>query len=231
MKNRFLYELHQHTEICSKCGKADPLELPYAVKEDGFDGVVITNHFYHGNTGVDRGLKWADFVKVYEQSYLDAKSVGDKIGIDVLFGMEEHIGNNREVLIYGVHPQFFYDHPELRGCDLKMVYELVHEAGGLVFQAHPFRSRSYIADPFSKLPPCYLDGVEVHNACNKPGENEAALAFAKENGLLICAGSDAHGARFSERFGIACPHRITSEEELVQVLSNGEYELIYKEII
>lgn len=223
--------MHQHTEICSKCGRANPAELVHAIKDSGFDGVVITNHFYHGNTGVDRGLAWADFVKVYEQSYLDAKAEGDRIGIDVLFGMEEHVGNSKEVLIYGVHPQFFYDHPELRACDLKMIHDLVHAAGGLVVQAHPFRARGYIKDPLLRLDPSLLDGIEVHNACNKPGENEAALELAESNGLICVAGSDAHGCGFEDRFGIASPCRIKTEEELVKVLRSGDYGLIYKTIV
>lgn len=231
MEKRYLYEMHQHTEICSKCGRANPEELVHALKEDGFAGVVITNHFYHGNTGVDRGLCWADFVKVYEQSYLAAKAEGDKIGVDVLFGMEEHVGNSKEVLIYGVHPQFFYDHPELRSCDLKMIYDLVHAAGGLVVQAHPFRARGYIKNPKLRLDPKLLDGIEVHNACNKPGENEEALALAKEHGLIIVSGSDSHSSAFEDRFGISCEHRITTEEELVSVLKSGDYRPVYKTIV
>ena len=52
----YLYEMHQHTVRCSACGRGDPEKTVYALKEDGFAGMVITNHFLHGNTGIDRDL-------------------------------------------------------------------------------------------------------------------------------------------------------------------------------
>jgi hypothetical protein len=44
-------------------------------------------------------------------------------------------------------------------------------------------------------------------------------------GLPMIAGSDAHCAHSCPRYGIAVPHRITTPEELVQVLRDQEYEI------
>ena len=43
----------------------------------------------HGNTAIRRNMPWEDFVAAYEDGWRRAKAVGDQIGIDILFGIEE----------------------------------------------------------------------------------------------------------------------------------------------
>lgn len=221
----YLYEMHQHTNACSACGAIAPEELVQEMKNIGYAGMVITEHFYHGNTAIRRNMPWADFAAAYEECYLRAKAVGDRLDFDVLFGIEEGIGNGREALLYGLTPQFMYDHPELRECDLPYLSRIVREAGGLIFQAHPFRVREYIPRPWEALPSEYFDGAEIYNACNPLLDNLRAVNWAKENNLPPIAGSDRHYMGHCEKFGILVPHRIHTEAELAQVLHSGEYEL------
>lgn len=226
----FLYEMHQHTAGCSACGITTPADMIKALKDDGFSGTVITNHFIHGNTGINRNLPWEDFVRCYEEDFLEAKAIGDSLDFDVLFGIEEGVGGGKEVLLYGITPEFLYAHPELakndrEGGGLAMISRLVREAGGLVFQAHPFRVRNYIPCPWEELPAEYLDGVEAYNACNSALENARAEIFATQHGLPMCAGSDSHIAEFIDRFGIECSHRIRTEAELADVLRHNDYTL------
>lgn len=221
----FIYEMHQHTWPCSHCGHAEPVKLVNALKERGFAGLVITNHFFRGNTGIDRELPWADFVKAYEDDYLALKKAGDEIDFDVIFGVEEHIGNSKEILLYGITPEFLYAHPELRGGDLETYSKAVRGFGGLVFQAHPFRNRDYIEDPDEKLPVELLDGFEAYNVNNKGDENPRAEKYAEEHGLLMSAGSDAHYENQQVRYGIACERRIKDSFELAEVLRSGDYKL------
>lgn len=226
----YLYEMHQHTAGCSLCAADTPTDTVRALKADGFTGMVLTNHFYRGNTGISRRLPWADFVRPYIEAYEQAKVVGDTLDFDVLFGLEEGVGGGKEVLLYGITPHWVLAHPELRELaadrpSLERLYHLVHEGGGLVYQAHPFRVRDYIRDPWKPLPPECLDGVEGYNSCNSPIENVRAVAFAKEFDLPMVAGSDAHTAGFRGRYGIACHHRIRTEQELVDTLQEQDYEL------
>ncbi len=221
----FIYEMHQHTAGCSACGIGDPADTVRALHRDGFAGMVLTNHFYHGNTGITRRQPWADFVRPYEEAYLEAKAEGERLGVDVLFGLEEGVGQGKEVLLYGITPAFVYAHPELRDAGLADISRLVREAGGLVFQAHPFRVRDYIPDPAATLPVELLDGMETDNACNGEVENRRAQLYARQHGLRCCAGSDAHTADFPDRFGIAVERRITTETELAAVLRSGAYTL------
>ena len=158
----YIYELHQHTSACSGCGAITPEELPYDLKREGYAGCVLTDHFFHGYTAIRRNIPWEDFVAAYEDGWRRAKAVGDQIGVDILFGIEEGVGDGKEVLLYGITPQFLYDHPELRDTpvDLEHLSQIVHEAGALLYQAHPFRVRDYIARPWEALPPM-LSGLLV----------------------------------------------------------------------
>lgn len=228
--NFYLYEMHQHTARCSACASVSPTDIVRALKADGFAGMVLTNHFFYGNTGIRRHQRWEDFVRPYEEQYLEAKAVGDQLDFDVLFGLEEGVGGGKEVLIYGITPAFLYAHPELREGGsteerLTRLIDLVHEAGGLVYQAHPFRVRDYIAEPWKPLPAHLLDGVEGYNASNSPVENLRAIKHAEDHDLPIIAGSDAHTALFPGRYGIACSHRLSTEQALVQALAQGDYAL------
>lgn len=237
----YLYEMHQHTAGCSACAFISPTELVYELKEQGFAGMVLTNHFYRGNTGIRRQMPWEDFVRPYEEAWLEAKEIGDRLDFDVLFGIEEWVGDGKEVLraggkevlLYGITPQTLYDHPELRdftrGEDyLKALYDITHEAGGLVVQAHPFRIRDYITNPWEPLPTAYLDGMETYNAGNLPLENLRAEQYAEAEGLIAIAGSDSHTAS-PHRYGIAAETRLRTNEELIAALKSGNYELYIPE--
>ncbi|MBI4559476.1 MAG: PHP domain-containing protein [Candidatus Hydrogenedentes bacterium] len=69
--------------------------------------------------------------------------------------------------------------------------ELIHEAGGLAFLAHPgiIGSRKIIPHLLT-LP---FDGLEAYHAKHSPGQVAGFLDLAKEKGLLIAGGSDCHG--------------------------------------
>lgn len=223
---RYKYEMHQHTWPCSHCGRADPAELVRNMKAEGYAGCVLTDHFYHGNSGIDRDLPWPDFCRAYEDAYLQAKAVGDGLDFDVLFGIEEHVGDSKEVLLYGITPAFIYKYSQLREGGLAFIYEAAKAEGALVIQAHPFRNRDYIENPMQRLDANLLHGYEVFNACNRPEDNDAALKIYGNSGKIIVAGSDCHADIFQkQRAGIAVEHRIRTEKELADVLRSGHYEL------
>lgn len=222
---RFKYDLHQHTAPCSGCGRANPEQLVRTMKAEGFAGCVLTDHFYHGNTGIDRKLPWRDFCDPYVENYLEAKAVGDEIDFDVIFGIEEGVGGGKEVLLYGITPEFLYSNPELRNADLPLIHRLAHEVGALVIQAHPFRNRPYIPDPLAKLPPQYLDGYEVWNSGSTPEDNQRAVQAFKANETIITAGSDCHHNHADVRSYVESRKRIRYPEILVEVLKHGDYEI------
>ena len=217
------YETHCHSSQCSACSRSTAQELVMAYHRAGFSGMVLTDHFIHGNTAVDRSLPWEDQMRCFHRAYLDAKEVGDRLDFDVIFGIEEGYGNGKEVLIYGIDLSFLLQNPDIPHLTLDELTERVHACGGIVIQAHPYRDRPYVnmaVGPRADL----VDGIEVINTGNKPGEDKKALQLAKTKDFLITCGGDIHSAADPRlgKTGIALPYRIRSEKELVAALKRGD---------
>ncbi len=225
----YKYQLHAHSFPCSACSQVSIGELVCAVAEGGYQGLVITNHFKHGNTGISRDLPWPEFVRQYELDYLAGKEIAEQCGIDLLFGIEENIGGSLEVLCYGITPELLYSHPELNAMDIELWYRVVSENGGLVIQAHPFRDRAYIPCP-GLLPLEFIDGIEVYNTANEPAHNDLAAEFAAEHPeLILISGRDFHGWGSPCIAGIECETRIRTESDLADLLKSGKYKLLYSD--
>ena len=215
--------MHMHTLPTSACSKISAKDTVRELYENGYSGGVITNHFKHGNTGINRKLKWADFVKPYEEDYLLLKEEAMMLGLDIMFGVEEGVGGGKEILCYGITPQVLYDHPELEACDASLWYKVVHEEGGLVIQAHPFRTRDYISAR-GAMDKSLIDGIEVFNYFNTLSDNMEAEEFARQNpDLILIAGGDSHGYGAMAKSGIETAAPITNEKALVDVLRRGAF--------
>lgn len=73
---------------------------------------------------------------------------------------------------------------------------LIHDAGGHVFLAHPlslYRSDQQLNDLFTELKEYGLTGIEANYKPYSQQETHLLLESAKQNDLLVCAGSDFHG--------------------------------------
>ena len=121
----FLYETHMHTCQGSACGRATGKEQARVYKEAGFTGIIITDHFFGGNTAVDRSLPWEERVDLFWKGYEDAKEEGDRIGLDVFFGLEQNIHFD-EYLIYGLTKEYMKAHPEMEHWTRREQLEEVH---------------------------------------------------------------------------------------------------------
>lgn len=193
----YLYETHLHTSEGSACARSTGAEMARAYFEAGYTGIIVTNHFYYGNTAVDRQLPWEQWVEGYCLGYEQAKKEGDRLGLQVFFGWEAGYGGP-EFLVYGPDKEWLLAHPEIKDATVEEQYRLVHETGGIVIQAHPYREASYIRE--IKLYPGLVDGVEGYNASHSslalaarhPEFNDRALAYAREHALPLTAGSDQH---------------------------------------
>ena len=224
----FKYEMHLHSSPCS--GGGAPIEDHItALIEKGFSGMVITNHFINGDTRIDRSLPWEDFVAPYREDFERGCAFARDLDFDVLFGIEESLGGGKEILIYGISPDFLLKNPSLRDGSVEEYVRLVHNEGGLVFHAHPYRDRFYIKDPGPIAELDLLDGIEVYNASNEPEENEKAAALAKEKNLRCTVGSDGHSTRSAGRTALVAKERIRTNEKLIEILKSGDYEFYIQE--
>lgn len=224
--NKFKYQLHCHTSPCSHCADMTPKEFAESLAQSGYSGACITNHFFNGNSGIDRSLPWQEFVKAYEDDWLECKRFAEELDLDILFGIEAGVGGGLEVLCYGLTPEMLYAYPELKEKNAELWYNTLSPLGVLIIQAHPFREKDYISTP-GPLPLNLIDGIEVYNGGHNPSFNLAAAEFAKSHpDLILTSGADAHIASKTSLGGIAASERISTPEKLVEVLKSGKYSLI-----
>lgn len=79
----------------------------------------------------------------------------------------------------------------------KDVINIIHEAGGLAFLAHPFEYRfNDTIDFIEKLrKQKELDGIECFHPSASEKEMNMLLEYARKNNLYISGGSDYHGKK------------------------------------
>ena len=212
----FLYDLHVHTSQTSPCASMSGAEQARAYKGLGFTGIMITDHYYDGFFERNPYPTWKESMDRYFAGYFDAKAEGDRIGLAVFQSAEVTLAyNKKDYLIFGVDPDFFYRHEKLFELVEEELIQLVHDEGGLIFAAHPFRSETCY--PFGAI-----DGVEGVNG-NPRSLNHLAREYAAKRGLLMCSGSDAHNPGDAGTGGIATPRKVTDIKEFAEILKSGEY--------
>ncbi len=222
----YKYEMHLHTFPCSKCARTTMEEMVRKAAEVGMAGFAVTNHFYHGNSGLDRSLGWEYFVGEYARDWEKGAKLGKEYGIDVFFGIEESYRRGKEVLIYGVSPEAFLKTPGFIDMTIDEISGFVHENGGWLAYAHPFRVRDYIPDPDEEPDPRLVDGVEVYNRGNDPERNLPALAFAEKYGLTAIAGGDLHKPDNLGTTGLAFEKRLLNVQDMINELKAGNFRRI-----
>ncbi len=220
----FLYETHMHTCQGSACGHSTGREHARYYREQGYTGIIMTDHFFGGNTAVDRTLPWEVRIDLFWKGYEDAREEGDRIGLDVFFGLEQNFAGD-EYLVYGLDKDYMKAHPEMEHWTRRQQLEEVHRAGGCVIQAHPFRMRDYMNR--IRLGILYCDGIEAANAGNAQEEDARALRYGTENRLVMTAGSDNHLSPFFPLFGVQLEKRLTSIQDYVTMILNRETIQLY----
>ncbi len=214
----YKYETHLHTSEGSACGNWNAEVAMRRLHELGYSGCFITDHFLNSSTSVDTRLPWDIQVHLFCQGYEKAKKVGDELGLDVWLGWE-FSWNAADFLTYGLDKQFLLDHPEVIDMSPDKYIDLVHECGGFVVQAHPFRDRNYILGLhiYSK----HVDGIEAINSENDPIANERAIWFADSYGLPKTGGSDAHHLWWYKAGGIELDEKLTCPNDYLTRMKEG----------
>jgi hypothetical protein len=208
----FLYETHLHTVLSSACGVSRGPDYIRRYIDAGFSGLIVTDHFFRGNTAIDRALPWREWVNQFCRGYEETREAGERLGLDVFFGWEETFDGDDDYLIYGLDKAWLLDHPESRTWTRGEQYRAVSQYGGCVVQAHPFRQHYYISR--INLSPDCVDAVEAANAGNHEQSYDALAArYAGKLGLPKTAGSDIHEAEQFDRgeiFGVYLDQKIDS---------------------
>ena len=224
--NGFRYDTHLHTSEGSACGRSTGAEMARAYAEAGYTGIIVTDHFFYGNTAVDRSLPWSEWVELYCLGFEHAKAEGDRLGLQVFFGWESNY-QATEFLVYGLDKQWLLAHPEIKDATIPEQLVLAHEGGGMISHAHPYRQAPYIKE--IRLFPEYVDAVEGVNATHTsdtsaqkhPEYNEQALAYAKQYNLPLTAGSDQHSATMVWG-GMVFPRKLKDIDDFIRAVKNRE---------
>ena len=230
--SRYLYETHLHTKGVSACGSSEPEDYIEVYKRAGYTGLIVTDHFFNGNSGIESSLPWEEKVCKYCSGYERALAAAKGKDFDVFFGIEYNFQGD-EYLLYGLDKEWLLKHPEVMDQTHQGLFDMVNEAGGLMIQAHPFRKRDYIKS--INLHPECVHGLEVFNSGNLPEENEKALILAQEKNLPVTSGSDMHSHWNIENYirdksfkpgGVIFSKRLTSIFDFITGIKNREHDVL-----
>ncbi len=220
----YIFETHLHTTEASACSRTPGVEYIEYMKSLGYSGIIVTDHFFSGNSCVPRELPWEERVNLYCSGFEHAKeAAGDRLV--VLFGIEYNFQGD-EFMLYGLDKQWLLDNPDILQTDRYQLYERVHKAGGIMIQAHPFRERGYLSA--IHLTPGVCDGIEVYNAANPDWQNALAYEYALENGFRMAAGSDIHSLAQEDMGGMSFDFPIESIEDYIRAFMAGEGTPVYR---
>ena len=219
----YKYDLHVHTVEGSACARSPGADLADFYKEKGYAGIVITDHFFTGNTRPDRSLPWKDWLAAFRKGYENANARGDEIGLTVFYGWEHSFYGN-DFLTFGLDNDWLLEHPEIVKSDIVDYLNTVREAGAFVSHAHPFFEARYI--PYIRLLPRHVDAVEVVNAPKTEFVNGLAEHYCKAYDLIETGGSDCHSTETTRLSGIELDHPVGSMEELIAALRRREHRVI-----
>ena len=221
----YKYDLHIHTAECDKVAKVGGAEIVRLYKGAGYDGLVITDHYF------DLFFDWfrdeintndkANVINRYLRGYYSARNEADKIGFTVLCGAEVRLGNTiNDYLVYGLEEQDFYHLPLLNRLQSVEELSAVLPDNALIVQAHPFRNKMTVCSPSG------IFGIEGYNGGTEKFRNEMAKMFAEHYNKPITSGSDFHDVSHLAKGGIITSKKINSNIELVNILRSGDYKIM-----
>jgi len=225
LQKGYCYETHMHTAESSACAPSSARSMARFYKDLGYRGIIVTDHFFNGNTVIPSHLPWQQRVSLFCRGFENAKLEGESIGLQVFFGWE-YCYHGTEFLTYGLTKEWLLSHPEVLSWGVEEYLERVREDGGFIIHAHPFREASYIWK--TRLFPDHTDAVEAINMRNPDTAfDQRAYNYAREHGLVITSGSDAHDTETLPGGGMRFENDIPSIEEFIETVRLGKgYELL-----
>lgn len=188
-------DLHIHEKTYSKDSFLSLEEIVELAKERGLDAICITDHDSMG-------------LREY------AKEFTERTGFPVFVGIE-YYSLQGDILAFGIE-----DYPKER-VDAQVFIDYVHEQGGVVISAHPFRhNRRGLELNLDTLKG--VDAIEILNGSTLPDATMKAVKYAKKHGFAITGGSDCH---YRHKVGASAtyfPNEIRTMDDLVKAIKNHE---------
>lgn len=200
-------DLHIHTSRFSGCSTIEPLAALKKASDLGLDLIAFTDH----------GIQWPD----------DAlKEMVDQSGVTDLLVLP-----GQEAACYSVQGYFqgeflVFGYPKSLGSNKSadQLIRMVHDAGGVVIAAHPFKRQTrgdgfYGCGPF--IYELAVDGLEIEHPAYGESERKLAESAMEQKGIVGIGCSDAHELDDIGRFFTMLKGEITDERSFCNCIRAG----------
>ncbi len=188
-------DLHMHEKNYSLDSFLSLEEMVEIAKKRGLDAICITDHDSMG-------------LREYAAEY------SKKTGFPIFVGIEFY-SLQGDILAFGIDR-----YPEERVSAQEFI-DYVHEQGGVVVSAHPFRhNRRGLEDNLDTLRG--VDAIEILNGSTLADATMMAVMYARKYGFAITGGSDCH---YPDKVGTCAtyfPNEIKTMDDLVNAIRNHE---------
>lgn len=215
-------ETHLHVSEVSPCSKLTAEEMVGLYHKAGYKTIFVSDHFQQNVFDKLGDMKWEEKITYFLSGYCKAKSAGEKRGMNVLMSAEIRFDSSpNHYLVYGITKEFLCKYPNLYEMEPSGFYEIVKANNIFVVQAHPFRDDKCYPTPE------YIDAIEIYNSNPRHEDHsEKSEVAAKENGLFMTAGSDAHRPDDVGLSGILTENEIKNATDYINTIKNGAFEII-----
>jgi len=159
-------DLHVHCRERSACGRASEANLLQAARRAGLDALAFTDH--------DR-LTPVGHLDELNRRYAPLRIFG---GVEVTLPSEH-------IVVLGIQD------PALESLEwhYEDLWHFVHQRGGFMTLAHPFRFHDSIDAPIDRFPP---HGIEVYSINTAPRHEKRIREIAARLDIRLMSDSDAH---------------------------------------
>lgn len=198
-----IIDTHIHEDKYSFDSFIDFSELTKVSKEQGLDGICITNH----------------------ENNKMRKEIGDSAIIDdvlVIVGAEI-LTHEGDILVFGVK-----DLPKEK-VSAEELLNLVKRNKGAAIAAHPFRNNNRGLGSNIKRLSHLLTGLESFNGSTLSHHNEECYALADKLALPSLGASDAHTIDRVGRFATKFYDSIRDHKDFVEALKAGNYHPVVRQ--
>ncbi|RLB37393.1 MAG: hypothetical protein DRH20_07845 [Deltaproteobacteria bacterium] len=204
-----VFDIHLHTRNYSGCSSIEAEDLVRRAEELGLDGIALTDHGIRWPEDRVEALREAcgvhDLVIIPGQEITCYNGSWKREGDFLVFGVKESLGS---------------------GLSARELINLVHEQGGVVIAAHPYK-RSRRGDTYYGVGDGMADlDVDCIEALH-PEHDDAAIqkvrAFAESRGgIPLTGGSDAHELSMVGACTTLFHAPVTCEQDFVDALRKGK---------
>ena len=193
-----LYDFHIHTHEYSDCSISLAEEMCQRAVERGLAGIALTEHDV-----------WWPLSEIQKLQHRFPE-------LTIMRGME-HSGPEGHFLVFLPNPE----NGEIPGwCSVLDLIPLVHNYGGIVIWAHPFRFSSKRPSWLIRVQP---DGMEVASSNMHTQSETMARKVAAETGITTFCNSDAHNASLLGNYGNELDFALTSVEDFIAYVRKQEH--------